>query len=285
MLREAICTCAQATRDLHQRPTKLPAGVRMAELQPGTLGRAAPRFVRQAFTGGDACEPPALAAGAERGGAGRARAEPGAAPRRRSAELWLGCPPDVGGEAGDAYLVVLEPEPCRYVLVLWHPRMCAVLAGRREAGPRDAAGGRRADGEAAGADASWEMEQDVEQAREGAAGGDADGAVEPSGAAGSRRPLGPAALGHRGTEQGREDAEGREAEAEEEEEGRLELLDPGLGLGHELQDAGGPSAERAAEEERGLREIARAEAAARAEVAARRAPPRVAAAQGRHIEL
>ena len=57
MLREAICTCAQATRDLHQRPTKLPAGVRMAELQPGTLGRAAPRFVRQAFTGGDACEP------------------------------------------------------------------------------------------------------------------------------------------------------------------------------------------------------------------------------------
>jgi hypothetical protein len=277
MPREALCTRVQATRDLHQRPSKLPAGVRMAQLQPGTLGRGAPRFVRQAFTGGDACEPPAAAAGAERGGAERARADAGAAPRQRSAELWLGCPPDVGGEAGDAYLVVLEPQPCQYVLVLWHPRMCAVLAGGREAGPRAAAGGRRAAGEAAGTDASaqWEAEQDLEEAREGDG---ADGAVEPSGAAAGRRALGLVALGHRGTEQGRED-EGEE----DEEDDRLELLDPGL---DESQDEGGPSADRAAEEERGLREIARAEAIARAEVAARRAPPRVAAAQqGRHIEL
>ncbi|KAK9839533.1 hypothetical protein WJX81_007657 [Elliptochloris bilobata] len=94
---------AQATREL--RPQ---LGMRPADLHPGAPPRAAPRFLRQVFTSGDACNshdgPSLLDSLAEQ------------APRRRSAELLLGCSPLE--DDGEAYLVVREPEPCRYVLAL-----------------------------------------------------------------------------------------------------------------------------------------------------------------------
>lgn len=41
---------------LMRQPDALPEGVRAGDLKPGTDSLAAPRFLRQAFTGGDACE-------------------------------------------------------------------------------------------------------------------------------------------------------------------------------------------------------------------------------------
>lgn len=70
--------------------------------------RSTPRFLRQALTGGDACEAGGAAADA-----------PG--PQRRSTELLLGCAPEGGGEA---FLLALEPAPCRYALALYHPLLC-----------------------------------------------------------------------------------------------------------------------------------------------------------------
>lgn len=41
---------------LMRQPDALPEGIRAGNLNPGTDSLAAPRFLRQAFTGGDACE-------------------------------------------------------------------------------------------------------------------------------------------------------------------------------------------------------------------------------------
>ena len=180
----------QATRELRRRPEQLPAGVRAADMQPDAPPGAAPRFLRQAFTAGDVCEshdgPTWLASTAEQ------------APLRRSAELLLGCSPLA--DDGEAYLVMREPEPCRYLLALWHPLLCQLWA---------------------------------------------------SGGGGEQGPLPESPLG--GFQPRREAERGGVAAKE---------------------DAGESGRER--EELQGLKEIGDAEAVARAAVAARRAPPRLA---------
>ena len=178
----------QATRELRRRPEQLPAGVRLADMQPGAKPGTAPRVLRQAFSVGDVCDshdgPTWLASMVEQ------------TPLRRSAELLLGCSPLA--DDGEAYLVMREPEPCHYLLALWHPLLCQLWA----------AGGGDEQG------ASTELQLDV-----------------------------------------------------------LQLRGEGL-RGGEVTDDG--ESERTQEELPGLKEIADAEAVARAAVAARRAPQRLA---------
>lgn len=108
----------QATRELRRRPEQLPAGVQLADMQPGAEPGTAPRVLRQAFSAGDVCDshdgPTWLASMAEQ------------APLRRSAELLLGCSPLA--DDGEAYLVMREPKPCHYLLALWHPLLCQLWA-------------------------------------------------------------------------------------------------------------------------------------------------------------
>ena len=180
----------QATRELRRRPEHLPAGVRPADMLPGAPPGAAPRVLRQAFTAGDVCDshdgPTWLASIAEQ------------APLRRSAELLLGCSPLA--DDGEAYLVMREPQPCRYLLALWHPLLCQL----------------------------W------------AAGDDGEHGLSPKVSLGVLQPR----------------REGK--------------------LGREVTEDNTRESERDQEELQGLMEIADAEAVARAAVAARRAPPRLA---------
>ena len=162
--------------------------MRLADMQPGAKPGTAPRVLRQAFTAGDVCDshdgPTWLASMVEQ------------TPLRRSAELLLGCSPLA--DDSEAYLVMREPEPCHYLLALWHPLLCQLWA----------TGGGDEQG------ASTEVQLDV-----------------------------------------------------------LQLIGEGL-RGREVTDDG--ESERNHEELQNLKKIADAEAVARAAVAARRAPQRLA---------
>lgn len=164
--------------------------------------------------------------------------------------------------------MVREPQPCRYVIALWHPLLCAHW--------RDGTEGNY-----------FVLVNEVRKV------------MKARGAKWIGTPLPDWAM-----DEGRDDGEGADGEAADEAAGvvgnpkTLTTLPHGAGRGlggragaDAAAEAEAAADERVQGEARGLREIAEAEALARAAVAARRAPPRVAADGGggdgaeRHDEL
>lgn len=164
--------------------------------------------------------------------------------------------------------MVREPQPCRYVIALWHPLLCVHWRDGAEGNYLVLVSEVRKMMKARGAKwigtplPDWAMGEGRDNGE--GAGGEAVG--EAAQVVGNPKTL--TALPH-GAGRGLGGGAGADAAA--------------------LAEAA--AAERVQEEARGLRDIAEAEAIARAAVAARRAPPRVAAGGGggdgaeRHDEL